>query len=68
MTDQQLELGFGETRAVAQLSQRERRISRSAWWFAHMRRIVDRAMDWNAEGKLHPEQTWLPGVQRQVRA
>ena len=67
MTDQQLELGFSGTRIVARVSRREGRITRGAWWFAHMRQIVDRAMDWPAIGKPHPEQIWLPGASRQVR-
>ena len=67
MTDQQLELGFGEIKIVAQVTRRERRITRAAWWFDHMRQIVDRAMDWQAAGEPRPEQTWLPGTQRQVR-
>jgi len=67
MTDQQLELGFGAIKTNGRASGRERRISRGTWWFAHMRQIVDRAMDWPAAGEPRPEQIWLPGSTRQVR-
>jgi hypothetical protein len=67
MTDQQLELGFSGTKIVTGTNRRERRINRGAWWFAHMRQIVDRAMDWPAAGEPRPEQIWLPGARRQVR-
>jgi hypothetical protein len=66
MTNQQMELGFGGGKLVLQPSRRERRVKRGAWWFAHMRRIVDRALDWEAAAEARPEQTWLPGTQRQV--
>jgi len=65
MTNQQMELGFGGVKLVA--SRRERRMTRAQWWFSHMRQIVDRAMDWQAAPEPRPEQTWLPGTQRQVQ-
>jgi len=67
MSNEQMELGFGGTKIVAVTNRRERRISRGAWWFGHMRQIVDRAMDWPATGEPRPEQIWLPGARRQVR-
>jgi hypothetical protein len=63
----QMELGFGRTLPLARDSRRERRSGRGAWWFSHMRRIVDRAMDWPAASEPRPEQIWLPGANRQVR-
>jgi hypothetical protein len=66
MTNQQMELGFGTT-TLAVRTRRERRMTRARWWFAHMRQIVDRAMDWEAAGKGRPEQTWLPGTQRRAQ-
>jgi hypothetical protein len=58
MTNEQMELGFGGTKpAVA--GRREGRIQRAAWWFAEMRRIVDRAMDWQPAPPPPPEQEWL---------
>jgi hypothetical protein len=67
MTNQQLELGFGGERLAAQNGRSERRVSRAQWWFAHMRRIVDRAMDWQAAGEPRPEQIWFAGAQRQAQ-
>jgi hypothetical protein len=66
-TRNQMELGLDGTKLVGRASPRARRISRGAWWFAHMRQIVDRAMDWPAAGEPRPEQTWLPGARREVR-
>ena len=66
MTNQQMELGFGGAKLAGQI-RRERHMTRAQWWFAHMRQIVDRAMDWQASGEPRPEQTWLPGTQRQAQ-
>jgi hypothetical protein len=62
-----LELGIGEAKLVAHVTRCERRISRAKWWFAHMRQIVDRAMDWEAAAEPRPEQTWLPGAHRHAQ-
>jgi len=67
MTNEQMELGFGGTTTVTGTNRRERRITRGAWWFGHMRQIVDRAMDWPSAGEPRPEQIWLPGSNREVR-
>ena len=67
MTNEQLELGLNGAKLCIPATQRERRMTRAQWWFAHMRQIVDRAIDWKAAGEPRPEQTWLPGTQRQVR-
>ena len=66
MTNQQMELGFGTVK-LAGLTRRQRRMTRAQWWFTHMRRIVDRAMDWQAAAEPRPEQTWLPGTQRRAQ-
>jgi len=66
MTDQQLELGFGAVKFLVQPTRRQRRITHAAWWFDHMRQIVDRAMDWNAPNAGRPEQIWLPEGYREV--
>ena len=63
MTNEQMELGFGGVK-IAGLTRSQRRLTRAQWWFAHMRRIVDRAMDWPAAAEPRPEQIWLPGTQR----
>jgi hypothetical protein len=62
----QMELGLGNSQPALRASRHTRRSSRGAWWFAHMRQIVDRAMDWPAAAP-RPEQIWLPGSTRQVR-
>jgi len=67
MTNQQMELGIGGAEPMVAGTRRQRRMTRAAWWFAHMRQIVDRAMDWTPVGEPRPEQTWLPGTQRQAR-
>ncbi len=67
MTDMQLELGFGGTKLAGPLPRRERRISRGGLWFAQMRQLVDRAMDWDPVGEPRPEQIWLPGARRRAQ-
>jgi hypothetical protein len=68
-TNQQLELGFnsGIQRRGANGLRQESRIARAAWWFAQMRDVVERAMDWNAAGEPRPEQIWIPGAIREVK-
>ena len=67
MTDRQLELGFGGNLHVARANRRDRRISRGAWWFAHMRQIVDRAMDLPAAGQPRPQHIWVTDSNRPAR-
>lgn len=67
MNNAQMELGFNGSKLATPVTRRDRRTTRGAWWFAHMRQIVDRAMDWPATGEPRPEQIWLPGARRQVR-
>ncbi len=66
MTDMQLELGFGGTRLTIPLNRRERRLHRGGWWFAQMRQLVDRAMDWSPAEEAPPEQIWLPGTRHRA--
>jgi hypothetical protein len=66
-TDNQLELGFGGIQPRANAARREGRIARAGWWFAQMRDIVGRAMDWEAAGEPRPEQIWIPGANREVK-
>ena len=68
-TNEQLELGFnpdlrrrGNSSPVG-----EGRIARATWWFAQMRDVVERAMDWNAGIEPRPEQIWIPGATREVK-
>ena len=59
----QLELGLNNARLVANsLNHRQRRVSRAKWWFAQMRRAVDKAVDWQPAPPARPEQTWLTGT------
>ena len=66
-TNEQLELGFNGIKVCAGGARREGRISRAAWWFAQMREVVERAMDWNAVGEPRPEQIWIPGAVREMK-
>ena len=59
----QLELGLNNARLVANsLHHRQRRVSRAKWWFAQMRRAVDKAVEWQPAPPARPEQTWLAGT------
>jgi hypothetical protein len=67
-TDNQLELGFNAgLRPASGTGRREGRIARAAWWFAQMRDVVGRAMDWETAGEPRPEQIWIPGSVREVK-
>jgi len=66
-TNEQLELGLDGARRISAPPRRESRMARAAWWFTQMRQMVGAAIDWNAAPEPRPEQTWLPGTQRQVR-
>ena len=61
-TNEQLELGFNPDLRCRGIGgpAREGRIARAAWWFAQMREVVERAMDWNPVGEPRPEQIWIP--------
>ena len=67
MTNEQLELGLDGAKRVTAPQRREGRVSRAAWWFTQMRRMVGAAIDWEAAPDPRPEQTWLPGTQQRVR-
>ncbi len=66
-TNEQLELGFNGIKLLTNGTQRQGRVARAAWWFAQMREVVERAMDWNAVGEPRPEQIWIPGATREVK-
>jgi len=66
-TNEQLELGFNGIKLLTNSTQRKGRVARAAWWFAQMREVVERAMDWNAAGEPRPEQIWIPGATREVK-
>jgi hypothetical protein len=64
-TNEQMELGFSGYRPGGGAGRREGRIARAAWWFAHMRDLVERAME--TAGEPRPEQIWIPGAVREVK-
>jgi len=68
-TDNQLELGFnsGTRCRGANPTRLEGRVARANWWFAKMRDLVERAMDWEAAIAPPPEQIWIPGATREVK-
>lgn len=69
MNNEQLELGINGNKSrmngPTYPATRSRR-ARADWWFAQMRNIVSRAMDWEAAGTPPPEQIWIPGAHREV--
>ena len=62
MFDAQLEMSFGTL--PAPVGKTQRRASRAQWWFARMRQVVDRAMDWQPAPPARPEQIWFPEPRR----
>ena len=68
MTNEQLELGLNNGQARIVGRRRESRMARGQWWFARMREAVENAMDWQAAGQPRPEQIWMPGANRQLKA
>ena len=67
-TNEQLELGFNGTQTRIFGRRREQRMSRAQWWFAKMREAVENAMDWQTAGQPRPEQIWMPGANRELKA
>jgi len=70
MTDQQMELSFGNTSGACAttLNRRQQRLNRAPWWFDRIRQIVDRAFDWQPAPLPRPEQIWLPEPKQNTRA
>jgi hypothetical protein len=67
--NQQLELGFNGTQTRIPGRRRESRMARGQWWFARMRQAVENAIDWQTAGaEGRPEQTWMPGTNRELKA
>jgi hypothetical protein len=67
-TNEQLELGFNGTPTRSFGRRRETRVARAQWWFAKMRETVENAMDWQTAGTPRPEQMWMPGANREIKA
>ena len=57
MYNGQLEMSFNQGRGAAELSRRQRRLSRAKWWFSRMRQVVDRAV--RPAPPAPPEQIWF---------
>ena len=66
MNNQQLELGINGRQALLNGPVARNRRARADWWFAQMRNIVSRAIDWQAGVEPRPEQIWIPGTHREV--
>jgi len=66
-TNEQLELGFNPRNRRNGGVPRNGRIARANWWFAQMRDVVGRAIDWSAAADPRPEQIWMPGAHREVK-
>ncbi|HTQ49125.1 MAG TPA: hypothetical protein VMJ12_00340 [Candidatus Acidoferrales bacterium] len=69
MNNEQLELGINGNKLPSNGSgypAARNRQARAGWWFAQMRNIVSRAMDWENTGEPRPEQIWIPGAHREV--
>jgi hypothetical protein len=67
-TNEQLELGFNGTQTRIFGRRREMRVARAQWWFARMREAVENAMAWPEANQSRPEQIWMPGANRQLKA
>lgn len=62
MFDAQLEMSFGTL--PTSIGKAQRRTSRAQWWFARMRQVVDRAIDWQPVPRARPEQIWFQEPRR----
>ena len=67
VTNEQLELVLDGAKQAASPRRREGRMTRAAWWFGQMRRLVGAAVDWEAAPGPRPEQTWLPDAGQHAR-
>jgi hypothetical protein len=68
MNNEQLEFGINPNlRYQGTKARRGGRTARAVWWFAQMRNIVSRAMDWEAANSPRPEQIWIPGAHREIK-
>ena len=65
-TTNQLELGFNGTQSRIFGRRREIRASRAKWWFARMRAAVENA--WQEQTPARPEQIWMSGANRELKA
>ena len=66
-TNEQLELGFKATQTRV-AGRRAVRLARAQWWFAQIRATVENAMAWESPDRSQPEQIWITGANRQLKA
>lgn len=66
MNNEQLELGINGKQSTAGMPAARSRHARADWWFAQMRNIVSRAIDWETASEPRPEQIWIPGAHREA--
>jgi hypothetical protein len=60
-TNNQLELSINGGQRRGSRGGQDERMARAAWWFAHMRRVVAEAADWQAAGRQQGRQTQASG-------
>jgi len=58
----QLEFSHLNGHGCLSLERPQRRPQRAAFWFARMRQVVERAIDWRPAPPPRPEQVWFPGA------
>jgi hypothetical protein len=59
MTNQQMELGFGNVGVCRSMNRPQHLQTRAQWWFERMRAAVDKAFDWQPAPQPRPEQIWF---------
>jgi len=67
MNNTQLELGLIQPLNHSASVAPRHRITRAAWWFGQMRRMVDGAMEWTPQTTARPEQILIPGTHREIQ-
>ncbi len=61
MNQQQMELSLaGKRNLCPRVARRDQRRNRASWWFGQMRRVVERAIDWEPAPRFRPEQIYFP--------
>ena len=65
--NEQLELGFNGTQCRI-FGRPRTRVTRAKWWFAKMRAAVENTVNWQNEAPSRPEQIWISGASREMKA
>ncbi|MDQ6632074.1 MAG: hypothetical protein M3Y82_10015 [Verrucomicrobiota bacterium] len=66
MNKKQMELEFNTAITTRFTTPKQRRLSRSQWWFRQMRKVVDCAFDWSAAPSARPAQIYLTLSPRRI--